>query len=280
MHEILHAFIHSLKDTAIVFPLLFITYLVIEAIEHKAGEKTTNFIAKSGKTGPLFGALLGLIPQCGFSSAAATLYSVGTITAGTLVAVFLATSDEMLPILISNAVPPKEIILILGIKLICGVIFGFTIDMIYKRKKELCIDHMCEQENCDCEHHGIFKSALKHSVKIISIIFAVTLLINIVIEFIGKDNLGSLFITKPVIGELISGLIGLIPNCSASVLLTDLYVNNALSMGQMLSGLCVNAGIGLIVLFRTNKNIKENIFLTVTLYVIGVLTGIIVSAIL
>lgn len=276
----LHAVIHAVKDTLVILPILFITYLVIEFVEHKAGEKVEKVIAASGKAGPLLGGLIGLIPQCGFSGAAASLFAVGTISAGTLLAVFLATSDEMLPILISASVPAKEIVTILLIKLISGMFFGLIVDIIYKRKKADSIGHMCEAEKCHCEHDGIFLSALKHTAKIVAIVFAVTCGLNIIIELIGENNLENLVITTPVVGELTTGLIGLIPNCSASILLTDLYVENALTVGQLISGLCVNAGIGVIVLFKANKNLKENLLLTAVLYFCGIVTGILTNLIL
>lgn len=276
----LHAVIHALKETLIIFPILFITYLIIELIEHKAGAKVTKVIAASGKAGPVLGSLIGLIPQCGFSGAAASLFAVGTVSAGTLLAVFLATSDEMLPILISASVPAHDIVLILIIKFVSGVIFGFLADLIYRRKKTDSIERMCETENCHCGHDGIFLSALKHTAKIVAIVFAITCVLNIIFELIGESKLESLVITTPVVGELTAALIGLIPNCSASVLLTDLYVENALTAGQLISGLCVNAGIGVIVLFKTNKNLKENLFLTAVLYICGVITGIVAGFIL
>ncbi len=279
MPHILHAIVHALKDTVIILPILFVTYLIIEFIEHKASEKVSKILISSGKAGPLLGSLAGIVPQCGFSGAAASLFAVGTITAGTLIAVFLATSDEMLPILISASVPVKEIILILAIKLISGAVFGIVVDLAYKRKKSNTIECMCREENCHCEHHGILISAIKHTLKIVLLVFVVTAALNLGIELLGEERLTALIITKPVLGELIAGLVGLIPNCSASVLLTDLYVENALTVGQLVSGLCVNAGVGLIVLFRTNKNVKENFVLTLILYVCGVLSGIITGLI-
>ncbi len=273
----LHAVVHALKDTLIVLPILFITYLIIELIEHKAGEKANKIIAASGKAGPLLGSLIGLIPQCGFSGAAASLFAVGTVTTGTLLAVFLSTSDEMIPILISASIPAKEILLILLIKFLSGVLFGFVVDIIYKRKQRPTIEHMCESENCHCEHDSVLVSAIKHTLKIVLIVFAVSCGLNIIFELIGENNLQQIIISVPVVGELVTAVVGLIPNCSASILLTDLYVENAISMGQLVSGVCVNAGVGLIVLYRANKNLKENLAITAVLYGFGVITGIIVS---
>lgn len=273
----LHAVVHALKDTLIVLPILFITYLIIELIEHKAGEKANKIIAASGKAGPLLGSLIGLIPQCGFSGAAASLFAVGTVTTGTLLAVFLSTSDEMIPILISASIPAKEILLILLIKFLSGVLFGFVVDIIYKRKQRPTIEHMCESENCHCEHDSVLVSAIKHTLKIVLIVFAVSCGLNIIFELIGENNLQQIIISVPVVGELVTAVVGLIPNCSASILLTDLYVENAISMGQLVSGVCVNAGVGLIVLYRANKNLKENLAITAVLYGFGVIAGIIVS---
>lgn len=279
MQHILHAIVHALKDTVIILPILFVTYLIIEFIEHKAGEKVSKILTASGKAGPLLGSVVGIVPQCGFSGAAASLFAVGTISAGTLIAVFLATSDEMLPILISAAVPAKEILLILTVKVVAGTVFGVVVDLVYRHKKSATIECMCKEENCHCEHHGIFASAIKHTLKIVVLVFIVTAFLNVSIELLGEERLTQLIITKPVLGELVAGIVGLIPNCSASVLLTDLYVENALSIGQLVSGLSVNAGVGLIVLFRTNVNLKENLLLTLILYVCGVLSGIITGII-
>ncbi len=273
-----HAIIHGIKDTLIIVPVLFLTYLVIEFIEHRAGNSVNKIVAASGKAGPLLGSLVGLIPQCGFSGAAASLFAVGTLSAGTLIAVFMATSDEMLPILISSeGVSSWEIFLILSIKFVSGVLFGYITDILYKRKNADTIKHMCEEENCNCEHDGIIISALKHTVKITVIILIATCLINMASHFIGEENLESFVVSVPVLGEMLSGIIGLIPNCSSSVLLTNLYVKDVLTMGQLISGLCVNAGVGIIVLFKANKNLKENFVLTGVLYLFGVLAGITVS---
>lgn len=279
-YNILHAVLHALKETAIILPILFLSYLLVEFIEHKAGDGVTGFVASAGKAGPLLGAVVGLIPQCGFSGAAASLFSVGTITVGTLIAAFLSTSDEMLPILVSAAVPAKEIILILLIKFSSAVIFGFLIDLIFKRNGSESIECMCEIEKCCCKHDGIFLSAIKHTVKIILIVFTVTCVLNVGFEIVGTDNIKGVFISVPILGEIVSGMIGLIPNCSSSVLLTDLYVQNVITVGQLISGLCVNAGVGLIVLFRANRNLRENLCITGILYLVGVISGIIVSFVL
>ncbi|MBR3871078.1 MAG: arsenic efflux protein [Clostridia bacterium] len=265
---------HTLKDTLITLPFLFLAYLVMEYIEHKA-ENLSDFIKKS-RVATLVGSLFGIIPQCGFSASAAGLFSGGLITPGTLVAVFLATSDEMLPILIAKQAPVPMIIKVLIFKFAGAVITGYLIDLLYKRKKEKSIHDLCHESGCHCEEHeGVVIPALIHTAKVAVFIFAVTFILTAVIHHIGEDALAGFILNKPVIGNLLAALIGLIPNCAASVVITELYLSGAMSAGAMLSGLFVGAGVGLAVLFRTNKNIKENLMLTLTLFVSGVILGLI-----
>lgn len=275
-----------LKDAVIdsvkILPLLFLTYLIMESVEHHTSKKLQNAVSKAGKVGPLLGSVLGAIPQCGFSGAAANFYAGGIISLGTLLAIFLSTSDEMLPILISESVSVILIIKILALKIIIGIITGFLVDAITKRKKTIDLNHgideICKHEHCNC-NNGIFKSAVKHTVQIFGFILAVTIVLNFAIAMIGVDNLSNLILNKPVIGELLSGLIGLIPNCSSSVIITKLYLNNAMGLGALISGLCVNAGVGLLILYKVNRNLKENIKITGILYIAGVVAGIIIGAV-
>lgn len=279
--------IDVLLDTVIdgikLLPFLFIAYLVMEYIEHKTSKKTKKVIQKSGKFGPLLGGILGIFPQCGFSAIASNLYAGRIITLGTLIAIFLSTSDEMLPILISEAAPIDIILKILGIKLIIGIIAGFVIDLVMnlinrkeqsKENEEEKIGEICEHEHCHCEKDGILKSSLKHTLSIFLYILIVTFILNILIHIIGEDNLSNLILNKPILGPVIAGLIGLIPNCASSVILTQLYLSNVISVATMISGLLVGAGVGILILFRVNKNIKENIKIIVLLYLIGVIAGI------
>ena len=251
----------------------------MEFIEHKTSHKSKNAIKKSGNFGPLIGGILGIVPQCGFSAAAASLYSARIITLGTLIAVFLSTSDEMLPILISEAVDIKIILSILGIKLVIAIIVGFIIDLFFRKKFETSEDEpeikdLCEHEHCDCEH-GIFKSALKHTINITLYILVISFVLNLIIHFIGEERLSSLLNSTPVIGPIIASLVGLIPNCASSVIITQLYLSGVLNFATMIAGLLVNTGVGLLVLFRTNEDLKENIKITVLLFAIGVIFGII-----
>lgn len=274
---------HTIEDSIKLIPFLFLTYLLMEYIEHKTKEKTKETIKKSGKFGPFIGALLGIVPQCGFSVSATNLYAARVITLGTLIAVYLSTSDEMLPIFLSEGVAIDVIIKILVIKLVIGMIAGFLIDLVIRLKnkgkedEEKIID-LCEKEHCHCEH-GIVKSALKHTVNIFIFIFLITFVINLGIHFIGEETIASFMLDRPILGPIISGLIGLIPNCASSVIITQMYLENIISVGTMIAGLLVGAGVGLAVLFRTNKGIKENIRITVLLYAIGVISGIILELI-
>lgn len=277
----------ALLDTSIdalkIFPFLWITYLVMELLENKAGEKTTKIIKKSGRFGPILGGLLGIVPQCGFSAAAANLYAGRVITLGSLIAIFLSTSDEMLPILISEAAPLHLIIQILLIKLGIGMIAGLVIDFILRKRnnkeQEIHIHDICQDEHCHCDEEGILKSSIKHTLHIFVYIFIITLMINILIYFIGEENIAHIAINIPVLGNLIASVIGLIPNCASSVILTQLYLQNILTLGCLISGLLVNSGIGMLILFRVNKNKKENLMILGILVIIGALSGIIIDLI-
>ena len=277
----LHIIEHSLLDTLKIIPFLFFSYLLMEYIEHKTSDKVKRTIHKSGKAGPFIGGLLGAIPQCGFSASAAGLYAGRIISLGTLIAIFLSTSDEMLPILISEAVDIKLIVQIVGIKVIIGMIAGFLIDFIMQFKEksqaeEWKIHDMCEHDHCHCEK-SILKSSISHTLQVTLFILIVNFALNFVIEFVGEEALANLFFTKPIIGELIAGLVGLIPNCASSVVITQLFLEGVISFGSMMSGLLVGSGIGILVLFRVNKGLKENMKILALLYAIGVVSGIILG---
>lgn len=273
---LLDATIDSIK----LLPFLLVTYIIMEYIEHKTKEKTKSTIKKSGKYGPFIGSILGIFPQCGFSVSATNLYAARVITLGTLMAVYLSTSDEMLPIFLSESVPISTILSILGIKLVVGMIAGFLIDFIIRLKnkeqpEEKIID-LCEKEHCHCEH-GIIKSACKHTLHIFIFILLITIFLNIAIELIGEEHISEILQNQPILGPVLAGLIGLIPNCASSVILTQMYLENVISVATMISGLLVGAGVGLAVLFKTNKGIKQNITIVAILYSIGVIAGIMVE---
>lgn len=267
----------SLIDSVRLLPFLFLTYLVMEYLEHKAGGKMQAAIRGAGKGGPLIGAVLGIFPQCGFSAAAANLYAGGVITTGTLMAVFLSTSDEMLPIMISENAGVRLIVRVLAVKVIVAVAAGLAIDRVFRRSgKELQIGHLCEQHHCHCEN-GIWRSALHHTAEIFAYILAISLALNLLIAGVGENALGGLILDRPVAGTLLAGLVGLIPNCAASVVITQLYLDGVLGAGAMIAGLLSGTGVGLLVLLRVNDDRRENLRLTGLLYLIGVAAGIAVE---
>lgn len=279
MHGILDILAETILDTIKLLPFLFITYLIMEYIEHKTSEKVKDTIKKSGKIGPLLGALVGIFPQCGFSVSATNLYSARVITLGTLLSVYLATSDEMLPILLTEAMPISTILTILGIKLLIGIIAGFIIDFVMraiKKEEEQKIEEICEHEHCHCDE-GIIRSSIKHTLNILIYIFIISLVIHIIISLIGEVAISNFVSKNIVLGPIVAGLVGLIPNCASSVILTELFVENVISMPILISGVAVNAGVGILVLFKTNKNVKENFKIVGLLYAIGVLSGIILQ---
>lgn len=280
MHLLLHALEHAFFDTLKMLPILYISYLLMELLEHHAGAKMDNALIKVHKAGPLLGSLLGLIPQCGFSGAVAGLYAGGVATLGTLIAVFLSTSDEMLPIMISSGAPAGLIVRILGAKFLCGLAAGLLIDAIARhRPKE--IHELCEREHCSCEKHNIWTSSAIHCLQVSAIIFVVTLVLELLFEMGGSDVLTTLLPNIPLVGELIAALIGLIPSCSSSVLLTQLYLEGGIiGPGPLLAGLFANAGVGLLVLFRLNKNKKENLSILLLLYLASVICGLLTGFIL
>lgn len=273
---LLDAMIDSIK----LVPFLFVTYLIMEYIEHKTKDKTKEAVKRSGRFGPLIGSVLGIFPQCGFSVSATNLYAARVITLGTLMAVYLSTSDEMLPIFLSESVPITTILTILGIKMMVGMIVGFIIDLVIKlrnkdEEEEKIID-LCEKEHCHCEH-GIMKSALKHTLNIFIFILIITVLINLAIYVIGEEHISGFLQNQPILGPMIAGIIGLIPNCASSVILTQMYLENMISVAMMLSGLLVGAGVGLAVLFKMNRGIKQNMQIVALLYGVGVIAGIIIE---
>ncbi|MBP3937604.1 MAG: arsenic efflux protein [Clostridia bacterium] len=282
MWEILwHSLSHALLDGLKLLPFLFLTYLLMEILEKKAGEKAESAVRRAGKWGPLWGGLLGAVPQCGFSAAASSLYAGRVLTVGTLFAVFLATSDEMVPIMLSGVASGQTdltvMVKILGAKVLMGMVSGFIVDAVVsgllRRKSSMDIHLICEQEHCDCES-GVWRSALLHTVKIFAYLVVFTFVINLGVELIGEETVAGWFNSLPVVGVLVSALIGMIPNCASSVLVTQLYLDGILSTGAMLAGLLTGAGVGLLVLFRLNRRLKENLLITGVLYGFGVLWGV------
>ena len=308
-HLIGHVLEHSVEDTLYLIPFLFITYLAMEWLEHKAGDKAEEAVRRAGAAGPVVGALVGIVPQCGFSAAAATLWACRVVTLGTLFAVFLSTSDEMLPIFLAEQVAPMTILKIMGVKLMIGMVMGFVVDaairLARRDREKLRIHELCERDRCHCngdcetceqqpelaydfehdeehEHHheggSILRSALKHTVQVTVFIFVITLVLDGALELVGEDALGAFLGSNPVLSVLGSALVGLIPNCAASVVIAQLYVEGALGAGAMMAGLLVSAGVGLLVLFRTNRGLRQNLIVLAGLWATGVFWGLIISA--
>lgn len=274
---------HTILDTLKLIPFLFLAYLLMEFLEHRSEGAAENQLRRSGKIGPLIGAALGILPQCGFSVATAGLYTGRVVTTGTLIAVFLSTSDEMLPILLSEGAPLPFIASVLGVKLAVGITAGFLIDLIERavhRKKAITtepqIEALCEREHCRCGEHFVV-SALRHTLHVTLFILLFTFVIELIIHGVGEDKLGVLLSGTPIVGNLIAAVVGLIPNCASSVVLTEMYLSGILSAGAMLSGLLVNAGLGLAVLFRNNRPLLDSFRILAILFGIGATTGILVD---
>jgi hypothetical protein len=315
-------FSHAVSDTLYLIPFLFITYVAMEWLEHKSSALTQATVARAGAAGPIVGAILGAIPQCGLSAMAATLYAGRVITLGTLYAVFLSTSDEMLPIFLAEAVPLNQILSILGAKIVVGMVMGLATDavlrVVRRDRQNLRIHELCEQDKCQCsqdcatcEHHpetryahvddcaagcahthhahdhdhdaknpwpGILKSSAKHTVVVIVFVFLITVVLNALLEFVGEDALADFLSSNSNFSVLMSALVGLIPNCAASILIAQLYVKGVLGAGAMISGLLVSAGVGLLVLARANRPGRQTVGIVVALYVMGVFWGFVVQA--
>ncbi len=278
VHHILH---HSLK----LFPFLFLTYWVMGLLEQMSSAKSRRLIQNAGKVGPVWGSICGAFPQCGFSAAASYFYVGRVLTLGTLISVYMSTSDEMIPILISERVPVPTIASIVAAKVMIGMITGFLIELLFgwfRKKKTVPSDlPQCETNSyMECCGHkkGILQNAFKHALRVWIFITLITLLIEIVVETIGTDTMSLIFSDTPVVGEMIAALVGLIPNCGASVVITQLYLEGIIGTGPMLSGLLVSAGVGLLVLFKENRNLRENMWITAILYVGSVLWGVLFQA--
>lgn len=322
LHIISHVVEHSIFDTLYLIPFLFVTYLAMEWLEHRTGGRTQEAVRRAGAAGPVMGAILGVVPQCGFSAASATLYAGRVITLGTLFAVFLSTSDEMLPIFLAEQVPLETIVKIMGAKVVIGMVMGFVVDAALRLARRddnpFRIHEICRRDKCQCsgacstceqspelvyehfddcshgcthehhdhrrdhdEHHGwsgILKSALKHTVQVTLFIFLITLALTAAIEIVGEDALASVLASNPALSVFASAFVGLIPNCAASVVIAQLYLEGILGAGAMLSGLLVSAGVGILVLFRTNHRLRENLAIVCLLYVTGVAWGLVVAA--
>lgn len=268
----------TLIDTLKLIPFLFGAFIIMEFIEHKLKDSNKEVLAKSGKYGPLIGSLLGVLPQCGFSVAITNLYVCRIISLGTLIAIYLSTSDEMLPIMISNKVGIKFILIVLLIKVLIGMICGFIIDFLLRKRKieSNSITTFCQKKHCDCEH-GILKSSLIHTFRIAFFILVVEFILNTSISDLGKDNIAKLLMVNSNFGPFVTSLLGLIPNCAASVIITELFLSGTIPFGSLISGLLTGSGVAFVILFKENKNLKENIFILSLVYLIGSISGVIIN---
>lgn len=333
------------KDTLSLAPFLLVTYLALETLEHVAGDSVNGAIKRAGAAGPVVGSLLGMVPQCGFSAMAATLYAGRVVTLGTLVAVFLSTSDEMLPLLLAEQVPVQTMAMLLASKALIALVTGFIVDAAIRGLRRnarahaairrtvlgtasnpahvncahddhtggdiidevaeagVSADHiheLCERDHCGCDededeyehghghdhghsHEGapvlsIIRSAISHTVQVSVFIFLVTLILVAVLEAFGESAIEQFLRGNETLAVLGSALVGLIPNCSASVVITQLYLEGALQLAPMLAGTLISAGVGYLVLFRTNRSARENAVFLVMMYVIGAGWGLILSA--
>ena len=283
----LDALLDAVFDSLKILPFLFVTYLIMEYLESHTEDRVRDLVKRAGWMGPFWGGLLGAVPQCGFSAAASNLYAGRAISLGTLIAIFLSTSDEMIPIMISEAVPASKMLKLLLVKLIIGILCGFVIDgfchIRSSRKtgqpedgEDFLIDRLCEKEHCHCENGSIVASALKHTLHIILFVFLITVILNFGFLCLGEERLTAVIASRPVSGMFLSGLIGLIPNCGASVLLTQMYLHGVLPASHLIAGLLDGAGVGLLILFRVNPDQKENLRITLLLYLLAVVFGMLI----
>lgn len=266
--------VDTLLDTFKLIPFLFFTFLVIELLEHKINNK--KLVASSGRFGPVVGSFLGVFPQCGFSASVTNFYATRVVSLGTLIAVYLSTSDEMLPILIANKVDVSVIVKIVLLKFFIGMVFGFLIDLFFRRKENVDFDKLCSHDHCECNHNNVFISSLMHTLSISLFVLIFCFFVNIIFEYLGHDFLSRIFMKNTVFSHFLSSLVGLIPNCGSSIMITELYLSNTITFGACMSGLLTGCGVGILILFKTN-GLKDSIKVVSITYLIGVLSGIIID---
>ncbi|MCI9074787.1 MAG: arsenic efflux protein [Dorea sp.] len=268
----------TILDSVRMLPFLFAAFLLLEALEHYSTEFVNKTLSRLNKAGPIAGALFGCVPQCGFSVMAANLYSGGVVSLGTLLAVFLSTSDEAVIILMGHPGNGAAIWQLLAVKFIIALIAGYASDFLFAGKltSPKHIEDLCGRCGCH-DHHGILKPALNHMLKLFVYIFAFSGVLNLLIALTGMDAISTFLLNGSILQPFLTAVIGFIPNCAASVLLTQLYLNGALSFAAVISGLCTNAGMGLIILFKVNKNHRENLSIAGLLYLTAAAAGIILS---
>lgn len=267
-----------LLDNLLLLPFLFATYLVLEVLEARAGGALERGLGRARRLGPLFGAFAGTFPQCGFSAAAASFYAGGVVTAGTLVAVFLSTSDELLPVLISEKAPVDLVCKIVALKVAAGILVGFAVNAVLalcgKGAPRLHVDELCAHSRCSCkERDGVLVPALVHTIEIFVFILLISGAMELMLHFVGEDGMRNLILNEPWLGEAVAGFLGLIPNCAVSVTGAQIYLKGGMSAGALMSLSLTGSGVGLLVLFRTNRRWKENLAILAVVYFSGVLLG-------
>lgn len=275
---IIDVFADAILDALKMLPFLFGAFLVIEALEHHATKRINQRLVKAGKAGPAVGALLGCIPQCGFSVVAANLYAGGIVSLGTLLSVFIATSDEAVLILMGNPGRGREILDLLLVKIVIGIVAGYGVDIFFrgkgklgKEKKEICM-------NCGChKEHRILVPALKHTFQIFFFLFLFTGLLNLTVELLGIEKISEILLADTIFQPFIAAAVGLIPNCASSVILTQLYLEGVISFASVTAGLCTGAGLGLAVLCKMNRGRWENVKILGMLYGIAAAAGIVLQ---
>lgn len=272
------AFVGALWDSLKLFPFLLVTYLFLEYLEHRGQGRLEKMLQKSGNYGPIVGAVCGIFPQCGFAAAAANLFAARVISGGTLVAVFLATSDEMLPILISSSAPALLLFKTVAIKLVVGAAAGMAFNLLWAKQNRVAIDveSLCKNEDCRCED-GIVVSALRHAVRITLFIAVISAVLNLLVQWLGLAYLAEHIFRRPVWSQMAAATLGLLPNCSASVIVTQLYLEKALSLGALMAGTLSGAGVGMLVLFRVNRNWRQNLQIVLFVYAVSVAAGLLVD---
>lgn len=271
--------IDFLVENLLLLPFLFPAYLVLEWVEAHAGGALGRKLGRVSQWGPFFGAAAGVVPQCGFSAAAASLYAGGVITAGTLVAVFLSTSDELIPVLLSKQMPVSFLCRLVGLKILFAVFAGFAVNAFFfcmgRCGPSPHVGELCAQSHCSCaERKGIVVPALIHTLEIFVFLLVISGVIELVLHFCGgEEALKGCILNKPFVGELLGGVVGLIPNCAVSVACADLYVEGGMSAGALVASSLTGAGMGFLVLFRTHRHLRQNLAILVVVYVFGVVFG-------
>lgn len=272
----------AILDTIKTLPFLFGVYLLIEYLEHHSKGDLGSKLQKLGPFGAIGGGILGAIPQCGFSVVAANLFSGRLISMGTLIAVFLSTSDEAIPMILSNPQSLPSLWRFILIKTFIAIIAGILIDTVIKRfklrKEQEPFKEICT--HCDCEHHGFVRAAISHTLNILIFILITNIVLGFAIEFAGEANLKAFMMTNSVFQPLLTALFGFIPNCASSIVITQLYIEGIVSFGSAIAGLSTGAGVGLLVLFKTNKNLKENFIIIGILYFVAVISGLLLNIIM